>query len=616
MAKRLIRLFGFPVHDAPGEAEAECALLQINGLVDAVLSEDVDTLMFGSTRTLRHWSAEGAAKSSKPPTHVSLYDVEDMKMRERGLDRDGMVLVAVMSGGDYIPEGIPGCGLKLACEAARAGFGTSLCRVRQSDVEALDRWKKSLSHELRTNESGFFRTKHAALTIPEEFPNFEALRHYTHPVVSPLSRILQLKETWWAGRINVLGLRSFAAETFDWTHRAGALKFVRVIAAPLLTHELLLRATQVSLSSALRSGEPLINKISGTRNHASVDGIKELRVSYTPIRIVQIPLEEESIEPTWINRDGLADWELPADEANEPVAAVPDDMKAFDPEAAATTWIPQAILRLAEPDAVAAWELTEKSKKQQVRQQPKSGGAATMADKQQPPRMGTLENWVQVIKPGSSQAVKQPLPPKPSPQPSKIAPASIPRSRITRPQTPGLRKPPRQQASLTNRSKPSKNGSETAAVKMAGLSDSPAVLSSHSVARTAKPKQVPETIVISSSPEVPPSTMAPRRLSACYSSSPTPKFVKPPSIASSPPAWSHHCESHAPPPRHGPHGKPTEQEVDQGVVCQPGAESPILEAFRSLRLDDEFSLSGPSRRRGPSAKRGHAVIIDLTGPDA
>ncbi|KAJ4306653.1 hypothetical protein N0V88_000017 [Collariella sp. IMI 366227] len=75
MAKRLIRLFGFTIHDAPGEAEAECALLEQQGVVDAVLSEDVDTIMFGCRKTLRNWSAEGT-KGSKTPTHVSVYDAK------------------------------------------------------------------------------------------------------------------------------------------------------------------------------------------------------------------------------------------------------------------------------------------------------------------------------------------------------------------------------------------------------------------------------------------------------------------------------------------------------------------------------------------------------------
>ncbi|TDZ23007.1 Flap endonuclease 1-A [Colletotrichum orbiculare MAFF 240422] len=90
MTKRLIRLFGFPVHDAPGEAEAECALLQQKGIVDAVLSEDVDTIMFGCTRTLRNWTAEGV-RGPKTPTHVTLYDVNELVAAGTGLDRQGMV---------------------------------------------------------------------------------------------------------------------------------------------------------------------------------------------------------------------------------------------------------------------------------------------------------------------------------------------------------------------------------------------------------------------------------------------------------------------------------------------------------------------------------------------
>ena len=136
LTKQLLKLFGYPFHMAPGEAEAECALLQREGIVDAVLSEDVDTLMFGCGTTLRNWSSEGA-RGNKSPTHVSVYDAKATRSGKSGLDREGMVLVALMSGGDYITEGIPGCGIKVACEAARAGFGKALCQIPRSDVAAL-----------------------------------------------------------------------------------------------------------------------------------------------------------------------------------------------------------------------------------------------------------------------------------------------------------------------------------------------------------------------------------------------------------------------------------------------------------------------------------------------
>lgn len=55
LSKVLIDLFKFPRHDAPGEAEAECARLQRAGVVDAVMSNDVDALMFGSTLTVMNF---------------------------------------------------------------------------------------------------------------------------------------------------------------------------------------------------------------------------------------------------------------------------------------------------------------------------------------------------------------------------------------------------------------------------------------------------------------------------------------------------------------------------------------------------------------------------------
>lgn len=51
--KNLLRSFGIPYHEAPGEAEAECARLQQLGVVDAVFSQDSDTLMFGCNFLIR-----------------------------------------------------------------------------------------------------------------------------------------------------------------------------------------------------------------------------------------------------------------------------------------------------------------------------------------------------------------------------------------------------------------------------------------------------------------------------------------------------------------------------------------------------------------------------------
>ncbi|KAI1189275.1 hypothetical protein F5B17DRAFT_391806 [Nemania serpens] len=392
MAKRLIRLFGFIVHDAPGEAEAECALLQQNDIVDAVLSEDVDTIMFGCTRTLRNWSSEGP-KGSKAPTHVSMYDSRELSQGASGLDREGMVLVALMSGGDYLPEGIPGAGVKLACEAARAGFGKSLCQLRRSDTSELASWKERLTYELRHNESGFFRTRHKALTIPDDFPNMEILRYYTHPVVSPINAMDRLRQQTWDGSIDVQGLREFVRETFDWNYRIGAIKFIRVLAPSLLVRKLMQRgAEQVNApgdADAIEKGaSELVKSIKSRRAHFSTDATPELRVSFIPTNIVGYNFQEEPDEVIEFGRNGLA---LNSDDEIEDIAeegedidgaAKPGARKPFSPTDTDLVWMPETIARVGMPSMVEDWEAAQRaktaarSKPKPSRQKAKAGGAA------------------------------------------------------------------------------------------------------------------------------------------------------------------------------------------------------------------------------------------------
>jgi Holliday junction resolvase YEN1 len=53
LLKEMLRAFGIPYHEVPGEAEAECARMQALGMVDVVWSQDSDCLMFGCTSWIR-----------------------------------------------------------------------------------------------------------------------------------------------------------------------------------------------------------------------------------------------------------------------------------------------------------------------------------------------------------------------------------------------------------------------------------------------------------------------------------------------------------------------------------------------------------------------------------
>lgn len=369
-AKTLIRLFGFPVHDAPGEGEAECALLQRQGIVDAVMTEDVDAIMFGSTCTLRNWAAEG--KSQKTPTHVDVYNVKDGNIN--GYTREGLVLIAMMSGGDYLPDGIKGCGVKVAGEAALAGFGKELCRLKRTDTEGRKAWKASLLHELSTNENKYFRVKHKALSsvVTEEFPNMDVLRYYTRPVVSPLDALEPLRgKVHQEPQLRLNELREFTRQTFGWDYRIGAEKFIKVLGDALLARKMLYRPEEATAA---------IKKISTRREHFSTDAEPELRLSYVPEEIVPINISEEQNETVAFSRGGLAlndDEDPEALEVEAETEANPSSQpKPFDVTQPVPCWALEEFTRRMVPDMVADWEDAKKSKKLKSPRKKKKGEEA------------------------------------------------------------------------------------------------------------------------------------------------------------------------------------------------------------------------------------------------
>ncbi|KAJ4228112.1 hypothetical protein NW759_004198 [Fusarium solani] len=396
-AKRLIHLLGFPTHDAPGEAEAECALLQQHGIVDAVMSEDVDTLMFGCTKMLRQWSPQ--SKRQTCPTHVSLIDKEEMRLVDQGLDREGMVLVALMSGGDYDPVGIAGCGPKVAVEAAKGGFGKSLCRLKASDEEGIQAWKKSLVHELRTNESHFFKRRNKALVIPDTFPDFKILRYYTHPVVSPESSLDEIRDKIYQEReIQIEDLREFTRQIFGWDYRIGAIKFIRVLSHAVLINKLL----DTGYDDA-----GYIKGITGFRSHVMSDLVPEVRMQHIPLEIIPIDLSKEVDESITQGRTGLAlnsDDDIDEAENIEEASGSKSKSKPFDPSERYGIWALEVLARRSVPEIVAEAELKHNARERTLQKRKntttksKSGTKTSGTKAKTGMPAGALNKYVQILK--------------------------------------------------------------------------------------------------------------------------------------------------------------------------------------------------------------------------
>ena len=363
MSKTLLQLFRFPFQTAPGEAEAECALLQREGIVDAVMSQDVDALMWGSTMTLRDWSPEGT-RGNKNATHVNVLRAEEIKSNTK-LDPDGMILVAIFSGGDYAPEGLPGFGPGLACETARAGFGSELLEVMsKGDKAGLTDWKVRLQFELEQNYSGYFKTKHRSVKLPEEFPDETLLRYYTNPEVSSTTDLQRLRrhlQAAWDGEIDTKGLRDYASRTFNWQHRGGACKFIRSLAPALLSQRLLRGHKNMPICSS--------DAILERRMHFVSDGMPELRVTAVPEDIVGVNIADEEDNPEYVQAmeeaaaaeeeiDGIADLDEPEDKPPETASDTPKPRKKapWDPRNPEKFWIPETIVKLGVPHLVEEWE--------------------------------------------------------------------------------------------------------------------------------------------------------------------------------------------------------------------------------------------------------------------
>ena len=373
ISKRLIDLFRFPRHEAPGEAEAECANLQRAGIVDAVMSNDVDAMMFGSKMTIMNFSKESGSTTSA--SHVTCYRMGSQANTSNvNLDRPGMVLFAMLSGGDYLPSGVPKCGGKLAAEISKAGFGSDLLDAISAKgterTEQLSEWRERLQYELEENESGYFNTKHKAVRIPPSFPDPTILEYYVSPAESNAEELEFLRRhlmNAWDQDIDPLEIRNFAARFFDWNYRSGARKVVRLLAEPLVSYKIRLKR-QLNGSTLFNSGVPMLRKVYKSRTSYSTDGLTELQVEVIPINVVGLDLFAEEPNPRLPSQETTASSDEVDDDPEAPAESAPQSpvkkrvTKRYDPYSPEKMWVFETLAKIGIPDVVEQWEKEQAAK--------------------------------------------------------------------------------------------------------------------------------------------------------------------------------------------------------------------------------------------------------------
>ncbi|KAF8071956.1 PIN domain-like protein [Lyophyllum atratum] len=223
--QELVAAFGFYTHQAPGEAEAELAKLNSLGMIDAILTDDSDTLVFGGECIIRR-SVSTILPGSSDFDRIFVYTADSIQHSDAvRLTRGGLLLFALLAGGDYDP-GIEGCGSVTAHALAACGFGVSLLQAATSLSgtglrDWLHGWRLHLKYELQSNSQGRLNCRSPGISqkITAEFPKLDVLFNYLDPLTSwslQSASAIPNAADWRSREPSIPRIAAFCAQHLGW----------------------------------------------------------------------------------------------------------------------------------------------------------------------------------------------------------------------------------------------------------------------------------------------------------------------------------------------------------------------------------------------------------------
>ncbi len=121
-AKGLISALGLPIVQAPSEGEAQASYMVRKDDAYCVVSQDIDSLLFGSPILIRNLSISGKRKKSDSLAYITTKP-EKIVLAENlntlGIDNDQLIALAMLVGTDYNKGGIKGIGPKNALKLVK-----------------------------------------------------------------------------------------------------------------------------------------------------------------------------------------------------------------------------------------------------------------------------------------------------------------------------------------------------------------------------------------------------------------------------------------------------------------------------------------------------------------
>ena len=151
--KEMLESLGVPVVQAKAEGEALCALLNQRGIVDGVISNDGDCLVFGARILYTRFSIENLDQSKvirydsdKLAAHIKSTDAEDVSPEEVGklsLSRSDLVSFAILTGSDLAGSGFPNVGYFKAIRFIRKSKLDNPFRTENASIDELVSWERA-----------------------------------------------------------------------------------------------------------------------------------------------------------------------------------------------------------------------------------------------------------------------------------------------------------------------------------------------------------------------------------------------------------------------------------------------------------------------------------------
>ncbi|KAG2134980.1 PIN domain-like protein [Suillus cothurnatus] len=185
--QHLLNAFNMQWIMAAGEAEAQLALMNSAGIIDAVMTDDSDAFVFGAQTVLRN-------STFSIDLTVKLYTTSAIQEHvDPHLTNDGFLTLAICCGGDYDKARLPGCGcemaLGLACCMDAGVLHAAICG--DSLDGPLQQWQDTTHYHLVDDPTGQMGCSHPALThlLPDSFPDPSIINLYAQPAVTPITKL-------------------------------------------------------------------------------------------------------------------------------------------------------------------------------------------------------------------------------------------------------------------------------------------------------------------------------------------------------------------------------------------------------------------------------------------